>query len=73
MLQQSYGCPILRVFCEGWDATNLHENVYWAQSMQFESCGIPPFANKRKGWGTHSFVAEPNLEKSGTDAFYGLR
>jgi hypothetical protein len=38
------------------DATNLNEMCLLGSKVQVKSCGIPPFAKKREGWGTRSFV-----------------
>ena len=36
-----FGCPILRVVCEGWDATNVEP-----------AAACPILCKKRKGWST---------------------
>jgi hypothetical protein len=63
-LQQSYGCPILRVLCEGWDTQlstccTLGPNRHI--SLRFV---VPTLRQKREGWATRSSVAEPNLGRS---------
>jgi hypothetical protein len=50
-LPQRIGCPILRVFCEGWDATAPRPRPFPATSA------YPTLRRKREGWGTRSFVA----------------
>jgi hypothetical protein len=54
-VQQIDGWPILRVFCEGWDTTNLDTDRRLSHPLQ-----------KRKGWGTRLFVvlhAVPNTNR----------
>ena len=45
-LPQRIGCPILRVFCEGWDKEKLRGKGL------VESSGIPPFAKSAKDGAT---------------------
>jgi len=35
------GCPILRVFCEGWDTTNLNLPTYGPTALQPRLTSLP--------------------------------
>jgi hypothetical protein len=69
-LQQSNGCPILRAFCEGWDATAFNSRILEPNGRIWLRFMVPTLRKEREGWGTHHFGAEPNLDKS--DSSYNL-
>src|SRR5580658_9567708 len=53
-----FGCPILRVLCEGWDTTVLPAKLFPAHSA------FPTLRKEREGWGTRRFlVAERGKDR----------
>jgi hypothetical protein len=61
-VSQMTGCPILRVFCEGWDTTALPPRPFPRIFC------YPTLRKKREGWGTRSPVTEQEITAFTSDA-----
>jgi hypothetical protein len=61
-LPQSIGCPILRVFCEGWGKQKFRGRVSGGEQWH------PTLRQQREGWGTRYFVAGQEIRFSPAEA-----
>jgi len=57
-LPQRIGCPILRVFCEGWEKQKFRRRASGEEQWH------PTLRKEREGWGTRSFVAGQEIRFS---------